>query len=157
MIPARTVYREPGVRWGAVLWGPAFALAGFLAELAAGGPLHTVEWLLVAAGLTAITAPWVYARRRFLSVRVTTRALWQGREELPVERIADLSDEVGTPAGARVLGGGWTVPRKYDEVPLKLDDGTVVLAWARHGLALREALHEVVSPGGSPDVEDSAS
>jgi hypothetical protein len=52
--------------------------------------------------------------------------------------------------GGRVLGGGWTVPRKYDELPLRLDDGTVVLAWARDGEALRSALSRVVDP---PDAE----
>jgi hypothetical protein len=51
---------------------------------------------------------------------------------------------VGTPVGARVLGGGWSVPRKYDELPVKLDDGTVVLAWARDVEALKAALGRLV-------------
>jgi hypothetical protein len=82
-------------------------------------------------------------------VRVTRGALWQGREQLAVSRIAVVTD-LGAPVGARVLGGGWTVPRKYDELPLRLDDGTVVLAWARDGEALRSALSRVVDP---PDAE----
>jgi hypothetical protein len=144
-----TLYREPGVAWSALLWAPAFAVVGYLTELLTGGPRHTGTWVLVAIGLCAITAPWVYARRRFLSVRVTRGALWQGREQLAVSRIAVVTD-LGAPVGARVLGGGWTVPRKYDELPLRLDDGTVVLAWARDGEALRSALSRVVDP---PDAE----
>jgi hypothetical protein len=145
-----TLYREPGGGWPALLCGPAFALVGYLTELTTGGSLHTVAWVGVAAGLSAITAPWVYARRRFLAVRLTRRALWQGREELMVGRIAAVN-EVGTPIGARVLGGGWAVPRRYDELPLRLHDGTVVLAWARDAEALRSALARVV------DTEDAQS
>jgi hypothetical protein len=138
------LYSEAGVGWLALVWGPLFALLGAVAELATGGPVHTVAWIMVAIGLCALTLPWVYARRRFLSLEVTTQGLRQGREQLEAARIADVTD-VGTPVGARVLGGGWTVPRKYDELPVKLDDGTVVLAWARDVEALQAALSELAS------------
>ena len=138
----RTLYSEAGVGWLALVWGPLFALLGALAELATGGPVHTVAWIMIAIGLCALTLPWVYARRRFLSLEVTTQGLRQGREQLEAARIAAVAD-VGTPVGARVLGGGWTVPRKYDELPVKLDDGTVVLAWARDVEALQAALSEL--------------
>ncbi|WP_328606058.1 hypothetical protein OG943_39765 [Amycolatopsis sp. NBC_00345] len=141
---SRTLYAEPGVGWLALVWGPLFALLGAVAELATGGPVHTVAWVMVAIGLCALTLPWVYARRRFLSLEVTTQGLRQGREQLEAARIADVTG-VGTPVGARVLGGGWTVPRKYDELPVKLDDGTVVLAWARDVEALQAALSELAS------------
>ena len=141
---SRTLYAEVGVGWLALVWGPLFALLGALAELATGGPVHTVAWIMIAIGLCALTLPWVYARRRFLSLEVTTQGLRQGREQLEAARIADVTD-VGTPVGARVLGGGWTVPRKYDELPVKLDDGTVVLAWARDVEALQAALSELAS------------
>jgi hypothetical protein len=141
-----TLYHEPGVGRTALLWAPIFALAGYLTELITGGPVHIVAWVCVAAGLCALTAPWVYARRRFLSVRLTRGSLWQGREELAVSRITAVN-EVGAPVGARVLGGGWAVPRKYDELPLRLDDGTVVLAWARDTEALRSVLGRVVDTG----------
>jgi hypothetical protein len=98
---------------------------------------------MVGFGLCAITVPWVYARRRFLSLEVTTRQLRQGREKVPAEKIAEVTD-VGTPVGARVLGGGWSVPRKYDSLPVKLADGTVVLAWAKDVEALRDALDRLV-------------
>jgi hypothetical protein len=143
-----TLYREPGASGTALLCAPVFALVGYLIELITGGPVHIIAWVCVAAGLFALTAPWVYARRKFLSVRLTRATLWQGREELAVGRIAAVND-VGTPVGARVLGGGWTVPRKYDELPLRLDDGTVVLAWARDAEALRSALDRVVDTRGA--------
>ena len=148
----RTLYHESGVSWIALLWAPLFALIGALADLSeriasiphvTGGPVHVVGWVIVALGLFAITTPWVYARRRYLSMEVTQRELRQGREKVPAERIAEVTD-VGAPVGARVLGGGWTVPRKYDSLPIRLDDGTVVLAWARDVEALRDALVRVV-------------
>ncbi|GAA4658920.1 DUF3093 family protein [Amycolatopsis dongchuanensis] len=131
-------YVEHGARWTALLYGPLFALLGYLAELAT-GTTHAIAWVLVGLGLAVITAPWVHARRRFLTVKVTDTELWQGRESLPLADIAEV-DDVGAPAGARVLGGGWSTPRKYDELPIRLTDGTVVLAWARDARALRAAL-----------------
>ncbi|MEV5714485.1 hypothetical protein AB0L41_11345 [Amycolatopsis mediterranei] len=137
------LYAESGVSWAAIGWGPLFALVGALAELATGGPVHVVGWLMVGFALAVITLPWVYARRRFLSLEVTTEQLRQGREKVPAAQIADVTD-VGTPVGARVLGGGWSVPRKYDSLPVKLADGTVVLAWAKDVEALRDALDRLV-------------
>lgn len=137
-----TRYFESGASWTPLLYGPGFALLGALVELATGGPVHVTAWVLVGLGLAAITAPWINARRRFHTVRVTSTALWQGREELRLDRIAAVTD-IGAPVGARVLGGGWSVPRKYDELPVRLDDGTVVLAWARDGRALLDALRTV--------------
>ncbi|HJQ45404.1 MAG TPA: hypothetical protein VJ870_03625 [Amycolatopsis sp.] len=131
-------YVEHGARWSAVFYGPLFALLGYFAELATGSP-HTVAWVLVGLGLAVITAPWIYARRQFLTVKVTATELWEGREMVPLSQIRQV-DDVGAPAGARVLGGGWSTPRKYDELPIRLDDDTVVLAWARDVEALRTAL-----------------
>ncbi|TVT48823.1 hypothetical protein FNH05_17545 [Amycolatopsis rhizosphaerae] len=137
-------YLEYGAKWRALSYGPLFALAGLLVELATGRP-HTVAWVLVALGLAVITAPWVQARRRFLTVRVTGTDLWQGREQVPLGQIAEVTD-VGAPAGARVLGGGWSAPRQYDELPLRLTDGTVVIAWAKDVPALRAALTAAQAP-----------
>ncbi|RJQ84074.1 hypothetical protein [Amycolatopsis panacis] len=146
----RTLYAEPGVRWTALVWGPLFALLGAVAELATGGRVHVIGWVLIGFALAALTLPWVFARRRFLSLAVTTQGLRQGREHLPVARIAEVAD-VGAPVGAKVLGGGWAVPRKYDELPVKLDDGTVVLAWARDVESLRAALAELVADNRRSD------
>ena len=124
-------------------WGPLFAFVGYVGELLSGGRVNTTLWLSVGVGLFALTALWVYARRRVLSTRVTDTELWQGGERLAVDRITAV-DDVEAPPGARVLGGGLSVPRKFAEVPLRLDDDTVVLAWARDGDALREALRSVL-------------
>ncbi|MFD9894220.1 hypothetical protein ACFWY9_33140 [Amycolatopsis sp. NPDC059027] len=146
----RVLYHEPGVGWIAVLWGPLFAVLGWLSELLLGGPVHTFAWILAGLALCAITAPWVYARRRYLSLAVTTAGYRQGRETVPAAEIAAVTD-VGAPAGARVLGGGWAVPRKYDELPVKLTDGSVVLAWAKDAEALRDALSRLVGTGSAHD------
>jgi len=142
------LYHEPGSTWWPVLWGPVFAAAGAAVE-ATTGPVHGLAWLLVGIGLMVAAVVWVSARRKVCSVQLTPKTLRQGREMLDVRRIAQVED-VGVPMGARVLGGGLSVPRTFTGVPLKLDDGTTVLAWARDGEALSGALARLVrSANGS--------
>jgi hypothetical protein len=136
------LFDEPGSSWWPVLWGPVFAAAGAGVE-ALSGRVHWVAWLVIGAGLAAGAAAWARARRRLLGVRLTASTLTCGTESLAVERIAEVGGEA--PARTRVLGGGWTVPRKFTEVPLRLDEDDVVLAWARNGEALVAALNGVVS------------
>ena len=140
---ALVLYAEPGSSLWPVLWGPAFAVAGALVELAS-GPVHVLAWFLVGFVLAGLAGIWVQARRRVCAVRLTTSALTQGRESLGVDKLAEV-DDVGASAGARVLGGGWSVPRKFTEVPIKLTDGSTVLAWARDGEALRAALSRLLA------------
>ncbi len=137
----RVLFDEPGSSWWPVLWGPVFALVGAGVE-ALSGPVHVVAWLIIGPVLAGFAALWVRSRRKLLSVRLTEKTLTHGSDELPVERITGFEDD--GPAGAKVLGGGWTVPRKFTEVPLRLEDGTVVLAWARDGDGLRSALRDCV-------------
>ncbi|HEU5469824.1 MAG TPA: hypothetical protein VFV67_04170 [Actinophytocola sp.] len=131
------LFAEPGSTWWPVLWGPAFAVAGVTVE-ALSGPVHWVAWLVIGAALAGGAAGWVRGRRRLLRVRLTPATLTQGTETLAVQHIAGVEEDA--PAGARVLGGGWTVPRKLIGVPVRLSDGRVVLAWARDGDGLRAAL-----------------
>jgi hypothetical protein len=137
------LFAEPGSSWRPVLFGPVFAGAGAGVE-ALSGRVHAVAWVLVGLGLAGAAAVWVRARRRLLAVRLTASTLTQGQETLAVQRIARVDDGEPT-AGARVLGGGWTVPRKFTGVPVRLDDGTAVAAWARDGDGLREALRDLVA------------
>jgi hypothetical protein len=135
------LYSEPGSTWWPVLWGPIFAVVGAVIELTT-GPVHTLAWVLVAIGFAGAAAIWVQGRRRVCSVELTPVSLRQGRETIDLDKIAAADEEVGTPMAARVLGGGLSVPRKFDSVPIKLTDGTAVLAWAKDGEALRAALRE---------------
>jgi hypothetical protein len=135
-------YVEPGSTWWPLLWGPVFALVGAGVE-ALSGPVHVLDWLIVALLLFGIAMLWVHARRTVCSVVLTTNTLHQGREPLPINQIAEV-DDVGSPVGARVLGGGWTVPKKFAEVPLRLADDTVVLAWAKDPDALRAAIRPLL-------------
>lgn len=149
------LFSEVGSSWWPVLWGPVFAALGAGVE-ALSGPVHAVAWLLIGLGLAGGAAVWVNARRRLFPVRLTTRSLTCGREGLATQSIAEI-DDVGHPAGARVLGGGWSVPRKFTEIPLKLDDGSVVIAWAQDGDGLLAALRRLLAArDDSGDADESA-
>lgn len=139
----QVLYAERGASGWPVLWGPLFALFGFVVEVVTPGPTHVVMWLLLGGVLAAASAVWVYARRRLCSLRLTPSTLVVGREELEVARIEAVT-EVGAPVGARVLGGGWTAPKGTSEVPLRLVDGSVVVAWALDPEALVEELRPLV-------------
>lgn len=142
MTDGPVLYAEPGSTWWPLLWGPAFAGIGAGLE-ATTGPVHTVPWLVVGIVLFGLAALWVNARRKFYRVELTPKTLQQGREQLDATTITKVTD-VGASTGAKVLGGGWTAPRKTIEVPVRLDDGSVVLAWARDGEALKAALTRLV-------------
>lgn len=141
MSQARVLDEQPGARWSAVLFGPAFAAAGALA-VSVSGPVNAVLWLVVGVCLTGTTALWVAARRAVCTVRLTEDVLSVGKEHLAVGRIRAV-DGVEAPTGARVLGEVWAVPKRFTPVPLRLDDGSVVVAWARDGERLRTALRSV--------------
>jgi len=138
------LFAERGASLWPLLWGPLFAGVGALLEVTTGA-VHWIQWFVVAVALLGCAAVWVSARRKVYLVRLTTAALTQGRESLEVDRIAAVTD-VGAPAGARVLGGGWAVPRKTTEIPVRLANGSVVLAWARDDDGLRDALRRLVEP-----------
>ena len=137
------LYAESGSGWAPVLWGPVFAAVGLLVEVLSPGAVHPVAWAFIAAVLAVAAAVWVHGRRRVCSLRLTPSELVQGRERLETAQVRAVAD-VGAPVGARVLGGTLTAPRGTHEVPLRLADDRVVLAWARNPEALREALVRLV-------------
>lgn len=151
--PQPVLFHERGSSWWPVLWGPVFAaVAGGLE--ASTGMSHVFQWVIVGLGLALLTAAWVGARRKICAVSLTPTVLRQGREELEVSRIAEVRD-AGVRMGSRVLGGGFAVPRRFTGVPLRLDDGETVLAWARNGEGLRDAVQRLI--GEEHDTLGSAS
>ena len=136
------LYRESGSSWWPLVWGPAFAVAGYLIELIT-GPASVALWSIVGLVLTLCAVLWVNLRVKTGSIALTTEEAQFGREKLPVAMIEACRD-VGAPTGARVLGGGWSVPKGTTAVPLRLLDGTVVLGWARDPEALLAGLRRVV-------------
>ncbi|MGB3437465.1 MAG: hypothetical protein WBA97_01825 [Actinophytocola sp.] len=142
MTDGPVLYAEPGSSRWPLLWGPAFAGVGAGVE-ALSGPVHTVAWLVVGLALFGVFALWVNVRRKVYRVELTPVTLRQGREDLAVKDIAKVTD-VGAAPGAKILGGGWSVPRKTYEVPLRLDDDSTVLAWARDDDALKAAIVRLV-------------
>lgn len=141
-----SLYSEPGSGWWPLAWGPGFALVGVLVESMTPGARHPWLWALLAVALIGASVVWVCGRRWVYSVSLSASSLVAGRETLAVSRIAGVLDG-DSPARARVLGGGWTVPRGTTEVPLRLDDGSVALAWARDPQALVAALWPLVGEG----------
>jgi hypothetical protein len=139
---APVLYAEAGASWWPVLWGPVFAALGYGVE-ALTGPSRVSLWLYVALALLVASVVWVQGRRRIYAVRLTPFALHQGREVLRVSDV-DLVEGVERRAGAKVLGGGYDVPRRTTAVPIRLADGSVVIGWARDGDALRQALHRLL-------------
>lgn len=139
------LFAEHGSSWWPLLWGPAFAVVGLVLEVTTGA-VHWLQWFVVAVVLFGGAAVWVSARRKVYLVRLTPKTLTQGRETLPVADLAVVTD-VGAPAGVQILGGGWTVPRRTEAVPVRLADDSVVLAWARDAEGLRDALRRLVEPG----------
>ncbi|RRO13065.1 hypothetical protein EIL87_25800 [Saccharopolyspora rhizosphaerae] len=137
------LYSERGSSWWPVLWGPVFAALGLVVEQLTLGPRNVAMWVLVGLALAVAAAIWAYGRRRLLAVSLTRSELVLGREQLATDRITAVR-EVGAPVGARVLGGSWTVPKGTGEIPLRLDDDTVVLAWARNSEVLSEELAKLV-------------
>lgn len=138
------LFAEHGSSWWPLLWGPLFAAVGIVLEVTTGA-VHWPQWFVVAVVLFGGAAVWVSAKRKVYLVRLTPETLTQGRESLAVEKIAAVAD-VGAPAGVRILGGGWSVPRRTTAVPVRLTDGNVTLAWARDADGLGEALRRLVEP-----------
>lgn len=132
-------YAEPG----ATLWrlglGPALAALGFVTELFLGQPPHWLMWIITGVGLLWLNGAWVFARRKFLRVRVTDTQLVQGTETLPIADIASILTREPRP-GTRVLGGGQTVPRRFEGVELKLRNRKHVLAWSQDSETFTAAL-----------------
>lgn len=135
------LFAERGSSWWPLLWGPVFAVIGVVLEVTTGA-VHWIQWFVVAAVLFGAAAVWVSARRKVYLVRLTPGVLTQGRETLDVAKIAEVS--VGAPAGVRILGGGWSTPRRTTAVPVRLTDDTVALAWARDAEELTDALRRLV-------------
>ncbi|WP_367134609.1 DUF3093 family protein [Saccharothrix sp. HUAS TT1] len=138
-----TLYAEPGASWWPLLWGPVFAALGLLVEVVTGST-RPLLWLVVAVVLLLPTVLWVQGRRRLYAVRLTPVALHQGREELPIRDVGDV-EGVEPRSGAKVLGGGWSLPRGTEPLPLRLTDGTVVLGWAHDADALRAEVAKLLA------------
>lgn len=136
-------YAEAGASYWRLVLGPALAAAGAVAEVVMGDRPHWLMWIITGVGLLWLNGVWVLARRRFLRVRVTDTQLVQGTERVPVADIASVLTREPRP-GTRVLGGGPTVPRRYDGVELKLADGTHVLAWSQDTETFTAALRGAV-------------
>jgi hypothetical protein len=100
--------------------------------------------LVLALGMVAIGC---LSARRVWTVRVDGQGpdatLTVGRERVPLAQIDRehlLAADSGVDAGARVLGGGGSLPRGRTGLPLKLTDGHTVLVPTQDPAPLYEAL-----------------
>lgn len=136
------MYRENSADWRPLwmlcaLWTIGVVVDGIL------GSVHWWGWLIALLAIGGVLGVVGYAKSRFSSVVVDHVALRIGQESVPLSTV-DVSyfdeDSGGPPAGARILGGAWSVPKGRSALPLRLTDGTVVLAPCRDPERLREAL-----------------
>jgi hypothetical protein len=143
-------YVERAGSWRPVGAVAALCVVGYLVDLSLPGHRsHPLAWALALVGVGGVVGIGMYARAQFGSLTISDTTLRVGRESVPLSTVdADYlrdEDAGGPPVGARVLGGGWSVPRGRVALPVRLTDGTVVLVPCRDGAAVRAALL------GSPD------
>lgn len=152
-LPIRTVFRRPTIRpdvsyrenaadWRPLgvlcaLWTIGVILDGIL------GSVHWWGWLLGLLGIGGVFGVASYARQQFANVVLDRIALRVGHESIPLSTV-DTSyfdeDDGGPPAGARILGGALSVPKGRSALPIRLNDGEVVLAPCKDPDGLRAAL-----------------
>lgn len=143
------LFHEPGGRWRALLWGPAFCLVVLAVELASGPVIHWFALALFSLILVGLTYVQLRAARMHVSVELTTRQLRQGTETVDVAEIEEIFPPAEYEDGeyepkkwetARVLGELSGVPRKRHGIGLRLVGGGLVQAWAKDDDGLRAAL-----------------
>ncbi|GHP19277.1 hypothetical protein RN2511_040130 [Rhodococcus sp. NKCM2511] len=143
------LFHEPGGRWRALLWGPAFCLVVLAVELASGPAIHWFALALFSLILVGLTYVQLRAARMHVSVELTTRQLRQGTETVDVAEITEIFPPAEYEDGeyepkkwetARVLGELSGVPRKRHGIGLRLVGGGLVQAWAKDDDGLRAAL-----------------
>ncbi|HEY5856414.1 MAG TPA: hypothetical protein VIW24_20865 [Aldersonia sp.] len=148
----RVLYREPGGRWRALAYGPTLCLVVAVVEIVTGARVHWLVLPICAVLLAGATWVQIVAARRHVSVEVTTQALRNGTESLPLSDVAAVLEppdehrrSVEPWETARTLGELADVPRRRTAVGLRLQDGSLVRAWARDDAALRQALATAVA------------
>lgn len=153
MLERTVLFEEPGARWRALAWGPAFCLMVLVFEIYTGPVVHWFALAMFAVLLMGFTYLQIIAAKRHVSVELTPTRLRQGTESLDIVEIdavlppADYSDGDYEPKRwetARVLGELSGVPRRRNAIGLRLVGGALVQAWAKDDDALRDALETVV-------------
>lgn len=141
-------YAEDGWSWAWILDGPAFCLAAGVFEASTGAPVHWLMLGICALAIALTHGVLIAATRIHGLVRVTEGSYWQGTEELELEHIEGV-----LPApieGTRLLGELSGLPRRRHPIGLKLRDGSMVRAYAKHPDALAEALESIVGTATPP-------
>ncbi|WP_228823671.1 hypothetical protein [Nocardia blacklockiae] len=141
------LFAEPGARWRTVAYGPLLCGIILLLEIVLRSQVHWFGLVFCAALLAGFVWLQVVAGRRHVSVELTDSTLREGTETLPLRRIAEVLPEIDEESwdeedwqSARALGELTGVPRRRKGIGLKLDDGSLVQAWARDPRRLRAEL-----------------
>jgi hypothetical protein len=137
-------YSERAVSWRPLWVVAGLIVVGFCVDVALPGGNHLLAWTLAFVGIVGVMGIGMYARTQYGSLSVSALQLKVGRESVPLSTvdIAYLRDSEagGPPVGARVLGGGSSVPKGREALPVRLTDGAVVLVPCRDPGAVRTAL-----------------
>lgn len=145
------LFEEPGARWRAVAYGPAFCVMALIIELFTGPVIHWLALPLFAVLLAGFVYLQVMAARTHASVYLTETSLQQGTEEVALDEIAavlPLADpddyDYEDWETARPLGELTNVPRGRTGIGLRLVGGGLVRAWAKDADTLRDHLERLV-------------
>ncbi|WP_280370577.1 hypothetical protein [Nocardia wallacei] len=156
------LFAEPGARWRTIAYGPVLCLIILLLEVGLGSRVHWFGLAFCAALLGGFVWLQVVAGRRHVSVELTGDTLRDGTETLPLRRIAAVLPEPDDESwdeedwqSARALGELTGVPRRRKAIGLKLDDGSLVQAWARDHRRLRAELTTALQPA-DPEPDQGA-
>jgi len=173
------LFYEPGARWRAVSYGPIACALILIVEMATGATPHWFALLFCGGLIAAFSAVQVLAARTHVSVRLTTSALHQGAETVPLSAIREVLPEQGAgPVDAASLegvswndAGSWAedewesaralgelsgVPRRRTGIGLRLREGGLARAWAKNHRGLRAALTEALEARAAGREENGA-
>jgi hypothetical protein len=170
------LFTEAGASWYWLLAGPLAAVAMLTIQLTSGTGVQIVVPLAFLVLVSGFVGLQVKAARIHTSVELTQTYLRQGTQTIGVREIVGIYPSAPTSQkltryglskeglvdksanagdlekwqGARALGELSGVPRGRTGIGVKLSGGRTAQAWARHHVALREALTRLIEEHDGP-------
>lgn len=152
--PKPVLHLEEGASWWGLSWGPILTVAGLLTQVLLDSSISPLVWIGLGALVTGCVAIMIHARRRHVSVEITTETVRFGEQVVPLTDIRELADIAveDLPWETKAMGG-FMPPRRTVVIPLRMADGKVVAAWSQRPDEFRARLAEALAskPPAGPD------